>query len=124
MKDSELTELNQLRELCMQLKADNEALRGEVARLEAANDENEVGGFTTHDIAAQANQIGRALSESESDQILKQLRDDFDGNYGINWEIISAEIRDSKLGRPLTEEEKEQVDENDMFEDIIYNDAD
>ena len=67
------------------------------------------------DVHRAANERGLAVSRKEAHQILQQLLDKHDAQYGISWETLTTAIEDGVFGRKLTSKEQKAFVEHDVI---------
>lgn len=53
--------------------------------------------WSTEDVTEFALELGKPLSEEESNQILLSLKKNHDSNVGINWDVIRTYIEEFKM---------------------------
>ena len=64
------------------------------------------------DVAGEANSMGLALTEEECSEVLYSVLDNYDSQYGVNWDVIRSSIEYRKVGRKLTDDEDKRHEIN------------
>lgn len=71
--------------------------------------------WVTEDVHRAANERGVAVTRKEARQILQQLLDKHDAQYGINWETLVEAIEEGVFGRKVTPKEQKAFVEHDVI---------
>jgi hypothetical protein len=61
--------------------------------------------WDTEDVHRAANEIEIALTETEARELLQDLHEHHNKQYGLQWKDITDRIRDDVLGRAMTKRE-------------------
>jgi hypothetical protein len=61
--------------------------------------------WDTEDIHRAANEIEVALTEKEARELLRDLHEHHNKQYGLQWKDVTDRIRDDVLGRAMTKRE-------------------
>ena len=61
--------------------------------------------WTTEHIHRAANEQKTVLTEADARKILHDLQAHYDRQYGLKWEDVAEQIKDSGLGRDITRQE-------------------
>ena len=71
--------------------------------------------WTTQDVHRAANEIEVALTEKEARELLHDLHEHHNQQYGLQWKDVTERIKDDVLGRAMTKREVNRLIKEDIL---------
>jgi hypothetical protein len=71
--------------------------------------------WEVEDVHRAANERGLAITNAEAIQVLQTLHNQYNAQYGLKWEDLTAHITENVLGRKLTKRELHQFVHHDKL---------
>ncbi|WCJ60704.1 hypothetical protein NXS98_06140 [Fontisphaera persica] len=71
--------------------------------------------WDTEDVHRAANEIEVALTETEARELLHDLHEHHNPQYGLQWKDVTEQIRDDVLGRAMTKQEVNRFVKKDIL---------
>lgn len=71
--------------------------------------------WTSSQVHRAANEVKTVLAEAQARQLLNELHQAYDPQYGLDWETLSEHLQHSGLGRDLTKRKLHQFIHDDVL---------